>query len=133
VLNGKVERKYGAIETDAAVLEWIRDVHGIGPDAPKAFEGDLMDWCDDVTHAVHDVMDFYRRESRGDHRRTSVAAPDPALREPSCRESGSSSPRVDHEMTFYRIRKTTTKELNPIRTSHSRSAGHEKTSRVEQR
>ena len=30
-----------------------------GPNAEQSFESQLMDWCDDVTYAVHDVEDFY--------------------------------------------------------------------------
>ena len=60
VHGGVAADKYGAFEPDRAVLEWIRDGHGISPDAPRSFEAELMDWCDDVTYAVHDVMDFFR-------------------------------------------------------------------------
>lgn len=60
VHGSNVENKYGAIEADSGVLDWIRRDAGRGPGAPAAFEADLMDWCDDVTYAVHDVMDFYR-------------------------------------------------------------------------
>jgi len=58
--DNKVEQKFGAIEADAGVIPWVRAAGGLGPDAPMAFEAQLMDWCDDVTYAVHDVMDFYR-------------------------------------------------------------------------
>ena len=56
---------YGADTTDdsdLATLGWVRDRLGaaVGPNAPKSFECQLMDWCDDVTYAVHDVEDFYR-------------------------------------------------------------------------
>lgn len=60
VHDGVVQSKYGAIEPDADVLRWIRGENGVGPHALRCFEADLMDWCDDVTYAVHDVMDFYR-------------------------------------------------------------------------
>jgi len=60
VHDRRVQRKYGAVESDADVLAWIRADADVGPSAPVSFEAQLMDWCDDVTYAVHDVMDFYR-------------------------------------------------------------------------
>jgi dGTP triphosphohydrolase len=45
---------------DAERLKEIRGGAGIRWKAPKSFEAQLMDSCDDVTYAVHDVVDFYR-------------------------------------------------------------------------
>jgi dGTPase len=53
--------KWGAYGfNDAERLEWA-----IAPKERKynhnpTYEAQLMDWCDDVTYAVHDVIDFYR-------------------------------------------------------------------------
>lgn len=52
--------KWGAYQLDAKMLEWVRTEHPPKLNAPKCFESELMDWCDDVTYAVHDVLDFYR-------------------------------------------------------------------------
>jgi dGTPase len=60
VQDKKAFSKWGAIELDRARMEWVRSDHGIYKEAPRCFEADLMDWCDDVTYAVHDLIDFYR-------------------------------------------------------------------------
>lgn len=55
-----VRHKWGAINLDADRLAAIRGSAGMGLRAKQSFEAQLMDWCDDVTYAVHDVVDFYR-------------------------------------------------------------------------
>ena len=64
----KSERKWGCYDVDAELMMWVRPISDGGTSAgdglkypqPLAFEAELMDWCDDVTYAVHDVEDFYR-------------------------------------------------------------------------
>jgi len=60
VTGRTVRGKWGAIDFDADRLRTIRGQAGVRWKAPQAFEAQLMDWCDDVTYAVHDVVDFYR-------------------------------------------------------------------------
>jgi dGTPase len=60
VTGQTVRGKWGAIDLDADRLKMIRGSAGVRWKAPKSFEGQLMDYCDDVTYAVHDVVDFYR-------------------------------------------------------------------------
>lgn len=54
------EDKWGAIELDLPTLEWVRQGVPLSRAREQSFEAQLMDWCDDVTYAVHDMVDFYR-------------------------------------------------------------------------
>ncbi|MDE0133409.1 MAG: dNTP triphosphohydrolase [Acidimicrobiaceae bacterium] len=47
--------------SDVIALNWARRHTGapVAHKARQSFECELMDWCDDVTYAVHDVEDFY--------------------------------------------------------------------------
>jgi dGTPase len=56
--GGKLFTKWGAIQLDEDRFRWVRA--DIGADAKPCFEAQVMDWCDDVTFAVHDIVDFYR-------------------------------------------------------------------------
>jgi dGTPase len=60
VTGSTIRGKWGAVSDDADRLKHIRGKAGVRWKAPKCFEAQLMDWCDDVTYAVHDVVDFYR-------------------------------------------------------------------------
>lgn len=56
-------RKWGAYPGDADVLDKARSLTGgtpIEPHAMPCFEAQLMEWCDDVSYAVHDFDDFCR-------------------------------------------------------------------------
>lgn len=67
--NSKKPNKWGAYgicddpHSDFGILQQVRQLTGadpsVGPSAEQSFESQLMDWCDDVTYAVHDVEDFY--------------------------------------------------------------------------
>ncbi len=50
--------KWGAYETERDLLAWVRQ------DQPsnafhQSVEAAIMDWSDDITYAVHDLVDFY--------------------------------------------------------------------------
>ena len=56
--SGKTARKWGAYKSEIETLDWITEYRPAG--LVRSIEADLMDWCDDVTYAVHDMEDFYR-------------------------------------------------------------------------
>jgi dGTPase len=60
-LNGEnpaKKSKWGAYDTERDLLQWVRD--GISFDRfAKSSEAAIMDWSDDITYAVHDLVDFY--------------------------------------------------------------------------
>lgn len=61
-LDGGVEHeKWNVYGCDMEAFDWVRPDSAMrGSDAGMCFEAQLMNWCDDVTFAVHDVVDFYR-------------------------------------------------------------------------
>ena len=52
--DGSTNRKYGAYDEDADLLEWLREGH---TDNRKCIESQVMDWSDDIAYSVHDVED----------------------------------------------------------------------------
>lgn len=52
--DGSTNRKYGAYDEDAHLLEWLREGHS---DNRKCIEAQVMDWSDDIAYSVHDVED----------------------------------------------------------------------------
>ena len=56
--NSKKLKKWGAYRSEAAYFEWTRSKQPFGPNV-KSLEAELMDWADDITFSVHDLIDFY--------------------------------------------------------------------------
>lgn len=52
--DGTVNRKYSAYDSEAHVLDWVRQGHTT--DLPP-MEAQVMDWSDDIAYSVHDVED----------------------------------------------------------------------------
>ena len=52
--DGTINRKYGAYDEDAHLLEWVRRGH---TDLRPSLEAQTMDFSDDIAYSVHDVED----------------------------------------------------------------------------
>ena len=58
--NPAKPKKWGAYETERDVYNWVRkDFDSAFGKNTKSLEAEVMDWADDITYAVHDVVDFY--------------------------------------------------------------------------
>jgi dGTPase len=49
-------KKWGAYQTDRAAFEWA--THNTKP-GKRSVEAEIMDWADDITYAIHDMVDFH--------------------------------------------------------------------------
>lgn len=56
--NPKKKNKWGAYESEKEAFDWARTGFAFG-NLTKSLEAEVMDWADDITFAVHDVVDFY--------------------------------------------------------------------------
>jgi dGTPase len=56
--NAAKPKKWGFYETEREIFDWVRKDNSLGP-LTKSPEAELMDWADDITYAVHDLIDFY--------------------------------------------------------------------------
>lgn len=56
--NANKPKKWGAYETERQIFEWVRTGNTLGK-FTKSAEAELMDWADDITYAVHDLLDFF--------------------------------------------------------------------------
>lgn len=57
--NSRVRDKWGAYKTERGLFSWVRKGYA-GGSRRKCATAELMDWSDDITYAVHDLVDFYR-------------------------------------------------------------------------
>ncbi len=56
--NPDKKNKWGFYETERDLFNWVRAGRTGDPFA-KSCEAEIMDWSDDITYAVHDLVDFY--------------------------------------------------------------------------
>lgn len=56
--NAEKKTKWGAYRADEELFEWVR-AHQRFRGFAKSIEAELMDWADDITFAVHDLVDFF--------------------------------------------------------------------------
>lgn len=50
--------KWGAYESERRIFDWVRAEQPFGANV-KSIEAELMDYADDITFSVHDLIDFY--------------------------------------------------------------------------
>lgn len=56
--NAEKKNKWGAYQTEQELFAWVRDNQPFNGFA-KSIEAELMDWADDITFAIHDLVDFF--------------------------------------------------------------------------
>ena len=56
--NPKKKNKWGAYRSEQELFVWVRN-HQPFEDFAKSIEAELMDWADDITFAIHDLVDFF--------------------------------------------------------------------------
>jgi dGTPase len=56
--NPMEHKKWGAYRTEQKEFEWARSGTRFGR-FTKSLEAEIMDWADDITYAVHDMVDFF--------------------------------------------------------------------------
>lgn len=56
--NSHKPEKWGVYDTESEIFAWARCGQPFPPFV-KSIEAELMDWADDITFSVHDLIDFY--------------------------------------------------------------------------
>jgi len=55
--NSKHANKWGFYESERDVFDWTRKDQ---PKFRKSLGAEIIDWADDITYAIHDLLDFFR-------------------------------------------------------------------------
>ena len=54
--NPKKKNKWGAYSSEEEIFEWVRGKSAV---RQRSLEAELMDYADDITFAIHDLIDFF--------------------------------------------------------------------------
>ena len=54
------EKKWGFYDSEREVAEWVRKG---SPAFRRSLGAEIIDWADDITYAIHDLLDFFRAGS----------------------------------------------------------------------
>ncbi|MEZ5402772.1 MAG: hypothetical protein R2729_24060 [Bryobacteraceae bacterium] len=54
--RGRSKNKWGFYSTEKDIFEWVRTST---PAGARSLIAEIMDWADDITFAIHDLLDFY--------------------------------------------------------------------------
>jgi dGTPase len=54
--NPSKPNKWGSYQTERNVFDWARTGSSL---QIRSVEAEIMDWADDITYAIHDMVDFY--------------------------------------------------------------------------
>jgi dGTPase len=49
--------KWGFYETEREIIDWVRRDR---PKLRRSLGAEIIDWADDITYAIHDLLDFFR-------------------------------------------------------------------------
>lgn len=55
--NPHYSKKWGAYDSEKEVFDWVRQGQ---PKFRRCLGAEIIDWADDVTYAIHDLLDFFR-------------------------------------------------------------------------
>ena len=56
--NPHYPKKWGFYESERDVFNWVRV--GFQPQFHRSLGAEIIDWADDITYAIHDLLDFFR-------------------------------------------------------------------------
>jgi dGTPase len=105
VRDSRSEGKFGFYKSERAAFEEIRDTLDL--DAAPTLSADIMNYADDATYAVHDLVDFYKYDQIPLHRLLRQSHPGFSYDEPIERETVieeieplSNGPSVEETLRF---------------------------------